>query len=139
VRGWLTTAVDYMLALRIRVESFALKLAVSYRTLSLGDKVAIPPTAPPASGLGWFHSMSTGMLRDASSSYAQVAYVMSLMPHTFIEDGHRHPPFRRAQRLLAAAAAVDAVTAVMSKPRRLPSFSCSAQTRTTQTQSSFRS
>ena len=61
-RGMPTTAVSDILVLRVRVNTFTLQLNVAERTLAAGDRVAITPAAPPAAGLGWFHSVTTGML-----------------------------------------------------------------------------
>ena len=97
--GMPTTAVATLHALRARVDTFAVQLSVADRTLRAADVVAIPPAATPTPALGWLHSVRTGMLRDTSGSYAQVAALVGLIPHVFIEDGHAQPAFRRAQRL----------------------------------------
>ena len=79
--GMPTTAVDDLLALRARVESFAPQLNAADRTITAADRVVT--SHPPPAGVGWFHSASTAMLRDAAGSYAQVANAMLLMPYAF--------------------------------------------------------
>ena len=109
--GMPETAQQSLHHLRILASSFVAKLPADQRTVGAADTIDIAPTAPPAAGLGWVHSVTTFHLRNVEGLFPQVCQLSLLLPCCFIESGHTESIFARAQRLLAAAAGV-AVLAV---------------------------
>ena len=98
--GMPETAQQSLHHLRILASSFVAKLPADQRTVGAADTIDIAPTAPPAAGLGWVHSVTTFHLRNVEGLFPQVCQLSLLLPCCFIESGHTESIFARAQRLL---------------------------------------